>query len=344
MTRLQVSRFRVRGPWAFAMGVVTVLGAMSLPAAAQSAFEMKLTICTRNDPNQHLMTKIKEELEKRSSGRITAPIYPGCQLGSAQRSLEGLQLGTIELHATPPSFATGLNPALQATDAPGLIKDFQHAGRVFAYPKFREKFDTLLLDKGIGFFALWPHSTTNYVALAPLRRLDDFKGKKIRVLATKMELALMQSLGAAGVPIDFGELLPALQARTVDGVRSSLVAMAPLKYFDVAKYATVVNDAVIPIASFISIAFVNKLPRDLRDLVFQVGKEAEASAPAVAEEFTKRAEQMWVAGGGELIQLSDAEYAEFKQRARSVGESTLSTNPATKELYALFKEAAEKTE
>jgi TRAP-type C4-dicarboxylate transport system substrate-binding protein len=64
------------------------------------------------------------------------------------------------------------------------------------------------------------------------------------------------------VPIDSTEVMPALQARKVDRVRSSLVAMAPLEPFDVAKYATGVNDAVIPIASLISIAFVNKLPYD----------------------------------------------------------------------------------
>jgi TRAP-type C4-dicarboxylate transport system substrate-binding protein len=314
-----------------------------LPAAAQDSIELKLTICTRNDPNERLLNVIKDDLEKRPNNRFKTTIYPGCTLGSTQRLLEGVQLGTIEVYATPPAFAVSLNQALQATDAPGLIKDLEHAGRTYANRKFREKFDTVVLDKGVGIYALWPHSTTNYVASVPLRKLDDFKGKKFRVLATKTELSLMAALGATGVPIDFSELLPALQAKTVDGVRSSLVAMAPQKYYDFAKYATVVNDAAIPIAFFTSMVWLNKLPADQRALFLDVVRAAEPKGTAIAVEFAQNAEKMWQAGGGEIIRLSEQENAEFLRRVNAVGAEVLSTNPATKDLYAVFKEAADAT-
>ena len=325
------------------LAAATLLGLSPLPAAAQDPIELKLTICTRNDPNERLLNVIKDDLEKRPTNRFKTTIYPGCTLGSTQRLLEGVQLGTIEVYATPPAFAVSLNQALQATDAPGLIKDLEHAGRTYANRKFREKFDTLVLDKGVGIFALWPHSTTNYVSSTPLRKLDDFKGKKFRVLATKTELTLMAALGATGVPIDFSELLPALQSKTVDGVRSSLVAMAPQKYYDVAKYATVVNDAAIPIAFFTSMVWLNKLPADQRALFLDVVRAAEPKGTAIAVEFAQNAEKMWQAGGGEIIRLSEQDNAEFLRRVNAVGAEVLSTNPATKDLYALFKEAADAT-
>ena len=325
------------------MATAALVALASVPAAAQDPIELKLTICTRNDPNERLLNVIKEDLEKRPTNRFKATIYPGCTLGSSPRLLEGVQLGTIEVYATPPAFAVSLNQAFQATDAPGLLKDLEHAGRAYAYPKFREKFDTLALDKGVGIYALWPHSTSNYVASTPLRKLDDFKGKKFRVLATKTELSLMAALGATGLPIDFSELLPALQSKTVDGVRSSLVAMAPQKYYDVAKYATVINDATIPIAFFTSMVWLNKLPADQRTLFLDVVRQAEPKGTAIAVEFAQNAEKMWQAGGGEIIHLPPEDNAEFLKRVNAVGAEVLSSNPATKEIYALFKEAADAT-
>jgi C4-dicarboxylate-binding protein DctP len=313
------------------------------PAAAQTVYEFKLTNCSRNDPNHASLDLMKEELDKRAPGRFNVGVYPACQLGTAQRSIEGLQLGTIEMHSNAASSAAAINPNFQVPDAPGLFKDLAHAARTYQYPTFREKFVAIGEEKGIDIIGVWPHSTSSYVATAPLRRLDDFKGKKIRVIATRLELALMTAVGASGVPIDFGELLPALQARTVDGVRSTLVIMAPFKYFDVAKYATVTSETVFPIAMMTSRAFLSKLPADLRALVLQIAQETERKMLTVSEDFGARSQQAWKDGGGEIISMPEPELSEFLRRANAVGVEVLSTNPATKELYALFKEAAEAT-
>ena len=334
--------FSFRGSVLFA-AALALLALGLAPATAQTVYEFKLTSCSRNDPNHASLNLLKEELDKRAPGRFNVGVYPACQLGTAARSIEGLQLGTIEMHSNAASSAAAINPNFQVPDAPGLLKDLAHAARTYQHPKFREKFKAIGEEKGIDVIGVWPHSTSSYVATAPLRRLDDFKGKKIRIIATRLELALMTAVGATGVPIDFGELLPALQAKTVDGVRSTLVVMAPFKYYDVAKYATVTSETIFPIAMMTGRSFLAKLPADLRGLVLQIAQETERKMLAVSEDFGTRSQQTWKDGGGEIINLPEAELAEFLRRANAVGVEVLSTNPATKDLYALFKEAADAT-
>ena len=53
---------------------------------------------------------------------------------------------------------------------------------------------------GIRVLSLYVYGPTSFASLRPIRAMDDFRGKKIRVLASKMETALVGKLGATGVP------------------------------------------------------------------------------------------------------------------------------------------------
>ena len=312
--------FRVAA--AAAMVLAAGLVAIAPPMArAQEPVVVKISLSVVNDPNHAWCKAFAAEIDARGGGKLQGRVFPSAQLGSDARALEGVQLGTIEVLSTVPVFLAGLNPSLAVVDSPGLFTDLAHATRGLAYPKFRERYFSLVQDKGIEIFSIFPHSFHNYASSTPIRTLADFSGKKIRVLATKTELALMQSYGATGTPITFSEVLPALQQRVVDAVRSSITVMAPFKYYDVAKYATVINDGFIPISSFVSKAFLSKLTAGERDVLRAAAKAAEEKMAGISAELAARAEAAWTAGGGELIRLSDADQREAIRRAQAVADS-----------------------
>ena len=327
-----------------ALVTMTASGVMiaAAPAGAQQPIEVKIALSVVNDPNHEWCKVFAAEIEARTGGKMVGKVFPAAQLGTDTRVTEGVQLGTIEVQSTVPAFLAGLNPNLGVVDSPGLFTDLAHATRGLAYPKFRERYFKLLDDKGIEIFSIFPHSFDNYASSTPIRKLDDFKGKKVRVLATKTELALMSNYGATGTPITFAELLPALQQKTVDAVRSSLTVMAPTKYFDVAKYATMVNDGFIPISSFVSKSFLGRLTEEQRKILHDAAKAAEDKMKDVSAEFAARAEATWTAAGGELIRFSDDDHKELIRRAQAAAD-TNAENPVTKDMYALVKEAAAAT-
>jgi TRAP-type C4-dicarboxylate transport system substrate-binding protein len=152
----------------------------------------------------------------------------------------------------------------------------------------------------------------------------------------------MKSLGAAGVPMDFAEVLPALQNKTLDGIRSNAAVMAGAKFFTVAKFLTNVRDTMIPSAGMVSTTFLNKLPADLRKAVEDAGKDCEGPMLGVAVRFDQNATKIWADNGAEIINLSPADKAAFMKRAQAVGDEVLGGDPQTKDLYALLKKVAEK--
>ncbi|MBM3485127.1 MAG: TRAP transporter substrate-binding protein [Alphaproteobacteria bacterium] len=324
-----------------AAGVIAGGLVLGTAAARAQDFTMKIAIVVVNDPLHEFIKEYKTRIEAKTNNRIKAELYPGAQLGGIPRLAEGVLLGTIEMFVTPPSFFKGADTRFQVTDGPGLFDNLDHAHAALTDPTFRDPYLDVGVPKGVKGVSMWVYGPTAYASLEPIRKIDDFKGKKLRVLATNVETGIMRKLGAAGVPMDFAEVLGALQNKTLDGIRSSMVVMGASKFFTVTKNLLIVNDTMIPCAAMVSTAFLNKLPADLRQAVLDVGKDMEPFMLKTAKEFDARAEQLWKDNGATISRLTDAERADFLKRAVSVGDEVLGSDAQLKPLYEALKKAAE---
>jgi C4-dicarboxylate-binding protein DctP len=315
----------------------------SAPVALAESFTMKIGMVTINDPQHTFVLKYKAELEKRTKGRIKVKVFPAAQLGKIPRQLEGLQLGTQEGFQAPPGFLSGMNPGFQAPDAPALFKSFGQAQRALTNPMFRDKYLRLAEKNGIIGVAIWNYGPTSIASHKPIRTIADMKGLKIRVLATKMESKLAGEMGMTGVPMPFSEVLPALQRKTIDGCRSSIVVMGALKFFTSTKSITLIETGMIPSALWVSKKWLAKLPKDLQQAVVQTGRDLETWGGQNAAAFGKRAEKLWTSNGAEVIRLPEKERAAIFARLKPLGDQFLGTNPKTKEIYFLLKSIVAKT-
>jgi TRAP-type C4-dicarboxylate transport system substrate-binding protein len=311
------------------------------PASAQ-VFDVKICTQTVNDTQHLLGNRLAEELNKRSNGRFNARMFPASQLGSPQRMVEGLQLGTQEIFLAPPSFLAGVDPAFQVTDAPGVFDDVAHGHRTVTDPEFRKKFLALGEQGGVVGTHVYGITTFSYTFREPVRSIAEFRGKKVRVLATRMESEMMAALGATGVPMPFSDAVPAIQNRTVDGARSAVIVNTPLKFHDVAKYTVLTNESLVTSIGAVSKRWFDSLPADLRKLVTDLCAENETWAYQLALDLTKKAEDGWRAAGGELIELRPEERKDMMARMRAVGDKVMRDNPRTKDMYELMLATAQK--
>ncbi len=323
---------------AFAFAIAFI----AAPAMAQQTFTLKIASVTQNDPTVDFMKMYKDKIEARSNGRIKAELYPAAQLGGIPNLVQGILLGTIEMYATPPTFFKGADIRYTVTDAPGLFDSIEHGHRSINDPEFREPFVNAGAAKGVKGISLFMYGPTAYATTFPLRKLDDFKGKKFRVLASAIETGVMREVGAAGVPMDFAEILPALQNKTIDGVRSNASVMGGAKFFTVAKFLNTLQDTMIPSAGMTSVAWLEKLPADLRKTAEEVGRECDEEMLKVAQDYAANAAKLWADNGAEVSTLSAEDKAEFMKRARSVGDQVLGSDPQTKDLYETLKRVADK--
>ena len=317
-----------------------VLFAGLVPDVSGQTFTMKLTTTGINDPQTAMIAEFQRRLDARSKGRIKLEVYPGGQLGSIPRLIEGMQLGTIESYTVPPEFLVGLDPRFQVIVAPGLFKDLGHAWRTMTDPKFRDPYLAMAESKGVKGLNNWVYGMISIAAVRPIENLDAFKGKKIRVLATELEISLMGKFGAAGIPMDMGEVMPALQNNQIDGIRTSTVVMNSRKHWSVAKNLTVMNDAINGGAMLVSTKFWNRLPPDLQKVVAEVARELEPFMLEHVTEVDAKAVEAWKASGGNVVTLSQADKTAYMRAALDVADQVFAKNPEVKKMYELLKATA----
>ena len=323
------------------LAAATVL--LAATAANAKTYDMKCGFVTVND-SQHRSAEIfKDKVGKATGGAIGVRIFPLAQLGTIPRQVEGVQLGTQECFISPPGFFVGLNQAFQAPDAPALFESQMHQHRSLNHPTVRDKFLALASHAGIVGNYTWSAGATAVASRNPIKTLGDFNGRKIRVLATKMEIATLKTVGATGIPMPYSEVLPALQRKGIDGVRSGIIVMGPSKFYTVAKYIYNEKSAFIPSGMWLNRKWLDGLPKEHRAAIFEIGKEMGDITVKIAIEITAKWEKLWGEKGGTVTEPTEADRAELFRRVRPLGDEFLGKNPKIAPMYKLIKAAARAT-
>ena len=319
--------------------------AMSGGAVAQdgNAIVMKLATATLNDAQHEWMRRFAVAIEKNSNGRIKAEIYPASQLGAIPRMIEGTQLGSIQIWVGPPEFLIGVDPRFEILSAPGLFQSDQQVVKTVTDPEFSKTFLSIGTNKGLIGASLFLTGPMVFDMRTPVRTLADLKGKKVRVLASPFQTEQLARLGATGVPMTLGDVLPALQQGTLDGAMGALPVFSALQYYDSAKYMTETGQAYIMSTAFVSKKWFDGLPPDLQALIMTTSKQAGAEAIPWALDFLVQQRKVWVDKGGEVIALSPADHAELMQKMSTIGDDIVKTKPELKPLWDLLNATAKRS-
>lgn len=319
---------------------------LSLTSAAALAtddkpYVMKVALATVNDPLHEFAKNYAAAVEKDSGGRIKVEIYPASQLGSTQRQVEGVQFGEIQCLVAPPEFLVGIDERFEVLAAPGLVGSLASGQRLAADPAVRALMLGLGSDKGLHGVALFLVAQSSVVSRMPIRRLADFKGKKIRVFASEFQTVAVQRLGATPKPMTLGDVLPALQDNAIDGALSSITVLTAMRYWEAAKYVTEIGQPAIFGIGEISRKWYDSLPADLQQILDRdAAAQALAIAPSTAD-FNAKARRRWTDEGGELITLPSDDQAALAGALASVGADVSKLKPQLSAAYQVVREAAQ---
>jgi TRAP-type C4-dicarboxylate transport system substrate-binding protein len=341
---LRHKRGSVIRPWVIVLAsfmacVLTTLWRPSLGEAAP--FALKCGTATINDVQHELCKRYIARLTERSQGAIQGQVFPASQLGSIPRMIEGVQLGTLEAWVGPPEFLVGVDPRFQALTAPYLFDDVDHAYRVINDTEFLDTFLALAEGKGIKGAGLVIYGPAGFNTRGPVRAPDDLRGKKIRVLATPIETAMMAALGATGVPMPLGEVLPALQQGALDGAETSLTVLVTFKYYDVAKWYVKTDHYVITSMLALSKKWYDTLPASLQHLVLEEGRAVHAELLEWTKRFYDESIQTWKAQTKDgFVVLTPDQQAVFRARLAGVDEHVATQVTGLKEWLELLRAKA----
>jgi TRAP-type transport system periplasmic protein len=311
--------------------------------AEDSKYVMKISGPTINDAPHLFMKNYVAAVERDSGGGIRGEVYPASQLGSIPRQIEGAQFGAIQAVSLPPEFLVGVDERYEVMAAPGLVDSMEHGQRVAADPAVLKLILGLGANKGLHGVGLFIAQPSSIISKTPIRHLADFKGKKIRVFASKFQTAAFERLGATPVAMTLGDVLPALQQGAIDGAVAGMGPFVSMHYKDAAKYVVETNQSGIFVILEISQKWYDSLPGDLRQVIDRNGRSETLAINALALNMYGEQRKAWVANGGELISLPADEQATMMKLLSTVGEDVSRSKPALHEAFDVVAEAARRT-
>ena len=326
-----------------AAGALALLLPGTGAARAAETYVMKIGTATINESQHEWCKRFAAMVEKDSGGRIKGQIYPASQLGSIPREIEGVQFGSIQVFVGPPEFLGRRRPALRDRLVAGAGRQSGARIRMVTDPELQKLMFSFGADKGLHGNALFIAQPSSVIGRTPIRHLADFKGKKLRVLASDMQEDMVKSLGASPVAMTLGDVLPALQQGTIDGSIAAMTIYTTMHFWDAAKYVTEINQPFIFSMAFVSKKWFDALPKDLQSIIdTDAGKAAAEVNPWEAAFFAKQREIF--AQHGELISLPPAEQAAMMKQLQAVGAAVAKRKPALEKAYNVFAAVAKRTQ
>lgn len=312
-------------------------------AQAQNPIIMKLGTATINDSQHVWMKRFAEIVGEKSGKRISVEVYPASQLGASPRMIEQTQMNSIQGIVTPPEFLGGIDSRFQVLSAPGIFKDLAHTNRTLQDPEFNKAFLSLGQDRGLLGLGLFISGPSAFASTKPIRTIDDFNGKKTRVLAAQLQLEQIRALGGSPIPMPPSEVLPALQQGTLDAVMSCLPVLSRLRYNDAAKYLTETNHGVISSIAVISKDWYDALPADLKKVITDAGKQATDEIYEFSVKDIDDSRKLWIEGGGVVVDFPPEMRAKVAERLAPIAREQLKSRPKDLALYEVLQKATDRT-
>src|ERR1700736_4408886 len=172
---------------ALLFGVAALLLGLIGPAAAAD----QRTILKASDvhpegyPTVQAVENMGKKLEQATAGRISVQMYASMQLGGEKEMIEQAQVGAIQLVRVSVGTLGPVVDDLNVLNLPFLFRDTAHMNKVVDGPIGQQLLDKVSNNpaaKLVGLCWMDAGARSFYDTKHPIKRIEDLKGLKIRVI------------------------------------------------------------------------------------------------------------------------------------------------------------------
>jgi len=230
-----------------------------------------------------------KEVEARTNGRYKIQTFYAGALGAERESVEGVQLGTLDLTMTSTGPLPNFVPEVAILDIPFLFRDYAHARAVLDGPIGQ---DLLQKFPAKGLVALaWGENGFRHMTNSkrPVNVPDDLKGLKMRTMENPIHIQAYKQFGILPTPMAFTEVFTALQQGTVDGQENPLSVITAAKLDQVQKNLSLTGHVYSPAVILINNGQWDKLSAADKQAFLDAAKEAVKANRARIDEDERKA-------------------------------------------------------
>jgi tripartite ATP-independent transporter DctP family solute receptor len=299
----------------------TLLAAAVVALAGTAAAQTKLKwahVYETSEPYHTESVWAAEEIKKRTNGKFEIQVFPASSLGKETDINQGMQLGTVDMIISGPSFAARSYPRLGIAYYPFIFRDGDHLLAYSKSPVFKEMIDGFRDKTGIQILAYTYYGARHTTAQKPFSDCAGMKGIKIRVPDVPAYRATPESCGANPTPIAFAEVYLALQNGTVEAQENPLTTIEAKKFYEVQKAIMLTGHIVDGLTTQVAPHVWSKLSDADKKIFSDVALEAAARATAqikkreaeLVDEFKKK--------GLQIVQVNRQSFVDAVLKTKSV--------------------------
>jgi len=176
------------------------------------------------------------KLMELSGGKLSIDQFPLAQLGQEPVMLQKLRSGDIDFVITSTANASTLAPQAGVFSLHFIFRDQDHLAKTLADPQVSQAFREMIKEsvQGAQVLGLITMGMRNMYAKKDIKSVEDVKGQKVRVQATKTEDTHFPAYGAQTVHMPFGEVYTSLQTGVVNVAENGVNVYLANKHYEVA--------------------------------------------------------------------------------------------------------------
>jgi len=230
--------------------LVIIVASVFVLAAANSAYSEVIlkqgTMYPEGSNYGKAMNKFSELAHKYSNGEVNVKVYHAGQLGKKMQLIENIQRGATDVYIETVDVFETYVPEVYFQSMPYLFRDVDHARKFLRSDWFEKNINAKF--KARGFMAVeqafnWERGPYRVlITKIPVMTVDDMKKIKLRVYASETYRKAWQTLGANTTNVDWTEVYLAMKQNLIQGVTSPINLVRPMKFAEVAKYITRINE------------------------------------------------------------------------------------------------------
>lgn len=214
-------------------------GALSLALATDAAAQRKFSFAYDQPTTTAYGVAANifdAKLKELSGGKMSINQFPGAQLGTEPQMLQKLRAGDIDFLITSTANAASVAPQAGVFSLHFIFRDEDHLAKSLADKAVSDAFRGMIKDsvQGAQVIGLITMGFRNIYSKREYTKVEDLKGVKIRVQATKTEDTHFPAYGAQTVHMPFGEVYISLQTGVVQAAENGVNVYEQNKHYEVA--------------------------------------------------------------------------------------------------------------
>jgi len=301
-----------------AAGAATMCAAAPLRAQGAKQVLKASDVHPLGYPTVEAVVRMGKKLEAATHGRLSIEMFPGGQLGGEKEMIEQAQLGALQIARISVGPVGTIVDELNVFNMPFVFRDEAHMRAVIDGPIGKEMLDKVAANPKTGLVPLaWMDAgSRNVYTKRAVRRPDDLKGLKIRMMGNPLFVDTMNAMGGNGISMGFGELYSALQTGVVDGAENNPPTYVTHNHFQVSKVLSMTEHLIIPEILVFSKRSFDRLSKDDQALVLKAGAETQLEQRKLWDEMVKASMEKLRSSGSTVV--TDVDKKAFQASVKPV--------------------------